>query len=112
MTSKESTITDPPDAESTRRTSLSSVGLDGCGTRESHSFLKPSEERQRSRQWQTPHQLSKPFTFHVILLVANLVLFGFAVYVNSRLPNTGTVGSHHAACTIPSLYIRQGWELV
>ncbi|EAQ86244.1 hypothetical protein CHGG_07497 [Chaetomium globosum CBS 148.51] len=97
MASKEGAITGTPDAEITRRTSLSSVGLNGCGDRESQSFLRPSEERQRSRQWQRPHQLSNRFAFHFILLIANLVLFGFAVYVNSRPPNTGTLGSHSAA---------------
>ncbi|KAH6641165.1 hypothetical protein F5144DRAFT_527393 [Chaetomium tenue] len=97
MASKESATTDAPDAEITGRTSLSSVGLDGCGTRESQSFLRPSEERRQSRQWQTPHQLSNRFAFHFILLVANLVLFGFAVYVNSRSPNKGSLGSHSVA---------------
>lgn len=100
MPSKENTITNSPleIAERAHRTSSSSLDADRGGISESQGFLRPRWECQQSAHWRILDRLSNSLWFHSILIVANLVLFGIAVYVNSKSLRRSPLDSHHAAC--------------
>ncbi|KAI0149864.1 hypothetical protein F4776DRAFT_672049 [Hypoxylon sp. NC0597] len=62
---------------------------------ERHSFLRPRWERRRSMSAWILDRSSNSFWFHAVLTVANLVLFGVAIFTNSRLLAARQLDSLH-----------------
>ncbi|OTA92520.1 hypothetical protein M434DRAFT_387171 [Hypoxylon sp. CO27-5] len=63
---------------------------------ERHSFLRPRRERRRPMSAWISNRPSNSFWFHAILTAANLVLFGTAIFTNSRLLATRELNSLHS----------------